>query len=106
MDLTFHSTTGVSLSELGAAPSKADLDRCVASEETRSAALAAIRRLGLEPIGRATRFGVSVRGPADRIRKLFGAGDLATVPKQLSAWVEGARYPPRGQFLNGAAGGR
>ena len=67
-------------------------------ERERQQALGELRQLGLEIIGPASSIGVTVGAPPERIRALFGEGELS-VPEGLHVWFAAARLTPRGWLL-------
>lgn len=97
VEIVFRSALGKSTSDQdqGDAPSAEDTNeaRRIAREE----ALIKLRELGFE-IGPASSYGVSIQGPAELVKRIFGEGELE-VPPSLSHLVEDAYLPTPGEFF-------
>jgi hypothetical protein len=99
IDITFRSVSGKSLHDRESKLTKTELADYKATAETRSAAIAALERLGFEVTGAISEFGVSIIGTEENARKVFGSLDKPVVPETLRPWIDKAVIPPAGEFL-------
>jgi len=96
LDVLFRSDTGKSLLECEQELTVEDLSQYSATEQTREQALRILSELGFEFVSPPTPFGVSIVGPQELVRKVFG--DALTVPLSLKKWIEAVRIPPPVEF--------
>lgn len=97
LDVVFKSATGRSILEEKPSETDRDFTRYAATKETQDEAIKALRKLGFELAGPPSPYGVSIIGPPQLIRQVFGEEPFS-VPKFLAKWIEAVRIPPPGEF--------
>jgi hypothetical protein len=97
LDVVLRSASGQSILDKAPGDNRDLAQRFTASKETQAQALRALTELGFEILA-ATPLGVSIAGPAQLVRRVFGK-DEPVVPPSLKPWIDAVRFPPRGTYL-------
>ncbi len=101
IDLVFRSASGKSLSQQSPGISSEELRHYSASDSTKETAVRLLRQMGFEIVGAPSSFGVTISGPSELVREVFGTAE-PKIPEALTPYVESARIPPPVKFFSGS----